>query len=197
MRQGGVRQQRDRERLRVGHDVHESAQRQTGAVSELATRLWWAEVGWGGLACRCWMRCDMAGWAEEGHPWWAAAQGAVRAGEGEARLRVEVGQADQHLLGRCFQEGCARVVPQDRECPHRVGQRLLVELLHAEDTVSGPPQGNACEPSSTAQTLQQPAAAPGAVLWAGRPGQGRGGRSSTRMSTMPRAAAASSSWGSG
>ena len=108
---------------------------------------------------------------------------------GEARLRVEVGQADQHLLGGGIQELCARVVPQDRKRPHRVGQRLLVELLHVDTWCQA-----MLEHSTEAAAACSSSRSWG--LWAGQGTRGRG-RSSTRMSTMPRAAAASSSWGSG
>ena len=56
MRQGGVGQQRDRERLQGGHDVHRvGAAAVRGGVSELATRLWWAEVqGLEGLGGAWW-----------------------------------------------------------------------------------------------------------------------------------------------
>ena len=68
VRQGGIRQQRDRERLQGGHDVHRvGAAAVRGGVSELATRLWRAEVWLGGA----WWAVT---WQGGGRGIWEAAQ---------------------------------------------------------------------------------------------------------------------------
>jgi len=52
----------------------------------------------------------------------------------EPDLSVELSQAGVDLLARCRQQRVAGVVPQDGERPQRVGERLLVEILHSIGT---------------------------------------------------------------